>query len=427
MECNQEELATQNSHETSPETDHGAPYQDPDESDYRFVSSFAKRETEFNNNRQEFATLDLLFEFPQPLARSIPSNNGIIRWGRDYIPVSKKHISTWDAFTEENVNLMFHDFLLAREYQFNSKELNLAYWNTRGVDPRDLAAEYQIADWFSSRVWSAAIDFALEKSAGELQERVNSRDALAVKGLQEGAEIQVKKGNRRRLVRPEWSVYYRTDSGRNSKESRMPGEGPSQQEIPVVPGDFKQHMRFDPAELAGPARMSRGVYATLGKVLMYCELTKTRYSFIVSGDEVTLLRFYLVGGSRKRYGMHYVVLPWAKMEGRMLAWKAIWALVMLSMNDQHRPIASEDDTRDLNEWARFQEKGQTVWANHISKIVVADGKQADEFRVVDASRDEFAAQLDQYSEVQAAGSRPLTCHTVVCKGTGTVTYRIPPH
>lgn len=151
---------------------------------------------------------------------------------------------------------------------------------------------------------------------------------------------------------------------------------------------------------------------------------KTRYAFIVSSDEVTFLRFYFIGGRRRRYGLHNAVLPWAKMEGRMLAWKGIWAQVMLGMNDQHRPIAPEDETRDLNEWARFEENGQTVWANHISKIVVVDGERANDFRVVDASRDVFAAQLDQYSEGQTTGFRPLTCHTVVRKDTG-VTYRIP--
>ncbi|KAK7914994.1 hypothetical protein PG985_012697 [Apiospora marii] len=405
--CNQEELAAQN----SPDTQESDPDADA------VLNDSALEDLESYQHRQEFTTLDLLFDFPEPVTRSIPSGRGVAQWGPDYIPVSGKHISAWDDFTEKNINLMFHDFLLGREYRFQSTDLSWAYLRTRATlddGPYTLRHVAQISTWFTCDIWPV-VDLAIGKSAEELQERVNSGNVLQVAGGQERVDIPITKGNRTRVTRPKWIVYYEAAQDGESEEKQAPGEGPLQQprrrwrppprRRPIVPCDFEEHMRFDPAELADPARMSQRVYAALGKTLMHCVHAKTRYAF-VEGE----------------YGVHYIVLPWAKMEGRVFAWKGIWALVMLSLNDQHRPIASEDETRDLNDWARFEEKGQTVWANHISKIVVADGEEASDFHVVDAPREEFAAQLAQYSERQIAGSLTATCQTVERKNG--VTYRI---
>lgn len=387
----------------------------------------------YDADGREFVTLDLFLDFPDPRPKSIAAKGGSIKWRQGYIPVSKKHISTWDDFTEENINRMFHDFLLEREYPIYPANLNYAYFAARPIIRGQgdegaylLEREIQIATWFSSEVWRAICN-SLGPSVEELQGRVNPCDPLEVEAGQKRRRILVKKGRRTRKGVPMWSVFYETVPRGSAKQTEVPGEGSSRRPCILVTGDFKRHVNFDPSRLADPARMTKGVYAVLGKMLMYCVHAKTRYAFVASGDDITFLRFYLLrGGGKKRYGVHYAVFPWAKKEGRMLACKGIWALVMLSLNDQHRPIASEDQTRDLNDWARFEEKGQTIWANHLSKIVVADSEQASGFRIVDASRDAFAAQLEQYSEGQSTGSRPLTSYTVVRNSAGRVIYRSPP-
>lgn len=70
MECNQDGSTAQNSSQTGPEADPWAPHQGPDEPD----SYDEELEAEYNEHKQEFVTLDLLFDFPEPLAKSIPSD-----------------------------------------------------------------------------------------------------------------------------------------------------------------------------------------------------------------------------------------------------------------------------------------------------------------------------------------------------------------
>ncbi|KAK8016784.1 hypothetical protein PG993_014973 [Apiospora rasikravindrae] len=348
------------------------------------LSDYEKRrkKEEARENKLVAATLETYLCLPDSLTNTASRLRSLIKRDRGYIPVSKHHISSWDDFTEENINLIFIDFL-ERKYPFRRWDLEYAWCSTRRYldeDQREVAELGTVDEtsmWFHMFIWPI-VERALRKSSSRFQERVNVHDARDVRARSCGARQELSgKEQRMGVKRPAWPVYYDTESSH---------QRPSDPSSIVVVGDIREKVAFDPATLADPARINVRVRIILGNILMHCVRSDTRYAFVITGDEVTLLRFFrLEARGKKRYGLNYAVLPWARMEGEMSAWKGIWALTMLSLVDQHRPIVSQDQTRNLDEWTKLTKLGRVFWKNHITKVIRSDGAWADKIRLVEAT------------------------------------------
>lgn len=271
---------------------------------------------------------------------------------------------------------------------------------------------------------SRLIKDSLTSTATEFQERVNTSTPRNVSTSHTGRPVQV---TRQRPKKPDWPVFYLTESldGRTKEleasdkslldrpadlkkvSIRFPSRLSAEGDIAVI-GEAKRKRVFDPFYLVlTKDNDGRRVKNTLGQMMMYCRFSDTRYGFVFNSENVTFFRFFSLN-TKKGYGAHYAVLPWKYEKGKMFACKGIWALVMLSLHDKHRPIVAQDQICDLNTWSRFEEKdGKILWANHISKIIIEDGKYAEKFRVVESSRNEFAEQLDKYQEEASPETRSV--------------------
>ncbi|KAK7999676.1 hypothetical protein PG990_012276 [Apiospora arundinis] len=341
---------------------------------------------------------------------------------KGYVKVSQYNISPWKDFNEENVDMMFRDFLDNNVYNFRSKNLTTIYNSSRyenkngEIRPFVTYSEADIVKMFEIAI-ADALNEALSQTAQDFQRWVNLHEPLEIRTSFEGKKIppSPSSATNERGKGPEFPVYVvvqqpskqasrrgKTDSS-SSEQATKTGNNAGVKAVAdgvgiIANGEAKRKFAFDPANLNNGFSK---VKASLAQVMMYCHLSDTRYAFLFNSETVTIIRFYKLDMADKEdagFGMHYTILPWAKTEGKMSAWKGIWALIMLGLNDKHRPVVKLNGIRDLNDWARFKEDDQVVWVNHLSKIVVEDGHWAKKVNFVQAPRDEFAAQLDRYKK-----------------------------
>ncbi|KAK8016783.1 hypothetical protein PG993_014972 [Apiospora rasikravindrae] len=332
---------------------------------------------------------------------------------------------------------MFGDFL-RKVYEFRKYDLEALHGFMHRSDgstgrTKEFRIEAEISLNFMFKEVESVISVALGKTAKEFQERVNPRPPLRLTMIPEGRKIPTHKG--KRYLRPDWPVYY---TAYESPSSASCPEDVSGTELPrskkfrsdlaavlnasdlatilattntnglgiVANGEAKRTPVFNTSNLINAADRPK-VKNILGQLMMYCYNSDTRYGFVLNSECVTLLRFFKldkgVPGKDGEYGVHYAILPWKRTKGLMSAQKGIWILSMMGCHDKHKSIVTQDQIRDLNDWAKFQEGDQVLWANHLSKIIVADSEAARNFNRVDAPRDEFAAELDQYLRVKAIG------------------------
>ena len=372
-----------------------------------YAKSLTDQEEELGGDvSREWITIEEVLLFPSLIFdNKEESTRGDSGFRDGFIEVSAAHIYTWEEFTEENVNHIFGDFLGKKHYEFESKYLELE--RMKKVSTHVIKLECHLNSMFNEAM-ARLLRMTLGGPGVEFQKRVNQGQPRGVDIMQEGQTIEIA-GNKG-LKRPDWPVHF-TAGLRSKASGRNLPEPVDETELAavlvttknkegcgiVVNGEAKRRYAFDPAWLAKPKQRQKA-RSTLGQMMMYCFHSKTRYGYVFNSEGVTVLRFFALGKTKEEgYGVHYAALPWRKTEGTMSAWKGLWALIMLSLHDKHRPIVTQDETCDLNAWSRFEEDGgRVLWVNHLTKIVVENGDRASGFRVVEASRDDFAAQLDEY-------------------------------
>ncbi|RSL62425.1 hypothetical protein CEP53_004756 [Fusarium sp. AF-6] len=98
----------------------------------------------------------------------------------------------------------------------------------------------------------------------------------------------------------------------------------------------------------------------------YAQMGGTRYAFIMTDKEVVVVRF--ISDSNGQYGAEWQAIPRsASGEGTLTVGLAIWALIMMSLNEQHRAVATEGETLPINFWWREQGvDGRVTYRHHLS-------------------------------------------------------------
>jgi hypothetical protein len=88
------------------------------------------------------------------------------------------------------------------------------------------------------------------------------------------------------------------------------------------------------------------------QVLTYCVNNNTRYGYILTPAEAVVLRVYEDPGTPgSPWRVQHAAIPWEwSGEGTLTMNLAIWALYMMSLNDEHRAIRTSDQTLPLNIW-----------------------------------------------------------------------------
>lgn len=98
----------------------------------------------------------------------------------------------------------------------------------------------------------------------------------------------------------------------------------------------------------------------------YAKESGTRYSFIMTDKEVVVVRF--VADSSGQYEAEWQAIQRdASGEGTLTVGLAVWALIMMSLHEQHRAVATEAETLPINLWWREQgANGRFTYRHHLS-------------------------------------------------------------
>ncbi|KAK8016782.1 hypothetical protein PG993_014971 [Apiospora rasikravindrae] len=405
----------------------------------------------FSGAKTQPITVNRLFCLPEPiLSNEESASKDTQSWNNSFMEVSEAHVSAWDAFNDENVDIMFGDFLDERLQHIPNPNLMAIHFNSHRESANGNRVVFSIEDEgdLNRMMEKAAIidllDDAFALAAKEFQERVNAPAPGKLGTSFEAKRIIIHRDSymhKSSETIPDWLFCPTPESASGQhtsalrralmyarKQNLVPGPGEYEQWEPdpnggptladvlskyagkgidvAVVGEAKQKDVFDPANLAN-IDMFPQVRSTLGQMLMYCRWSKTRYAFVATSEEVTFLRFFRLDDTedeKEQFGVNYAVLPWKREPGNLSVWKGIWALVMLGLHNKYRSIVPEDQIRDLNSWSRLtnKDKDQGQWENHLSKRVVDDGYWAQRSRGVEASTAESATQLDR----QEAGKSP---------------------
>ncbi|KAF5661590.1 hypothetical protein FCIRC_11776 [Fusarium circinatum] len=93
----------------------------------------------------------------------------------------------------------------------------------------------------------------------------------------------------------------------------------------------------------------------------YAQPSGTRYSFAITDTEVVVIRFHSLEGGET--GAQWNAIPRSACgEGILTVNLAIWALIMMSLNDQHRSVVEYARTIPINAWSAHD----GFYHNHLS-------------------------------------------------------------
>ncbi|KAM0427856.1 hypothetical protein ACHAPT_007315 [Fusarium lateritium] len=98
----------------------------------------------------------------------------------------------------------------------------------------------------------------------------------------------------------------------------------------------------------------------------YAREAGTRYGFVMTDKEVVVVRFMVdINGE---YMAEWQAVPRsASGEGTLTVNLAVWALVMMSLHDQHRAVATDVNTRPINLWwENMDANGRRFYRHHLS-------------------------------------------------------------
>ncbi|KAF5724218.1 hypothetical protein FMUND_1009 [Fusarium mundagurra] len=94
---------------------------------------------------------------------------------------------------------------------------------------------------------------------------------------------------------------------------------------------------------------------------LYAQLSGSRYTFAITDTEVVVIRFHSLDGGET--GAQWNAIPRSACgEGTLTMNLAIWALIMMSLNDQHRSVVEHARTAPINAWSAYD----GFYRNHLS-------------------------------------------------------------
>ncbi|KAF4955581.1 hypothetical protein FGADI_4416 [Fusarium gaditjirri] len=127
--------------------------------------------------------------------------------------------------------------------------------------------------------------------------------------------------------------------------------------------------QWDSTQLEISYSLGDEVFQPLWRVAAYCVATDTRYRFVLTPDEVVVLR---VSGTAYDYGqpccIEWKAVPWdASGPDTLTVSLSLWFIAMMSLNPAHHGLCPPGLTRPLNLWLRYQDPaGVTAYKHHLS-------------------------------------------------------------
>ncbi|KAJ3456671.1 hypothetical protein MRS44_016694 [Fusarium solani] len=105
----------------------------------------------------------------------------------------------------------------------------------------------------------------------------------------------------------------------------------------------------------------------IGRLVTYCRTAGTRYGFVLTSNEVVVVRVSKAGTPRA-FHVEWQAIPWgASGDSTLTVNLALWFLAMMSLNDDHRPMCDSTELLPLNSWSRsVGSDGQVVYQHRLS-------------------------------------------------------------
>lgn len=105
----------------------------------------------------------------------------------------------------------------------------------------------------------------------------------------------------------------------------------------------------------------------IGRLVTYCRTADTRYGFVLTSNEVVVVRVSKAGTPRT-FHVEWQAIPWDASGDNVLTVNlALWFLAMMSLNDDHRSICPSTELLPLNSWSRsVRSDGQVVYQHPLS-------------------------------------------------------------
>ncbi|KAF4970753.1 hypothetical protein FSARC_2266 [Fusarium sarcochroum] len=113
------------------------------------------------------------------------------------------------------------------------------------------------------------------------------------------------------------------------------------------------------------AQTSRAMWP-IERLARYAKYGGTRYSFIMTDVELVVVYFFRMTSGK--FGAQWQAIPRSACgEGTMTVSLAIWSLVMMSLNREHRAVAGQLDTLPINIWwKQGNAESGFVYQHHLS-------------------------------------------------------------
>lgn len=297
-----------------------------------------------------------------------------VQWNDRYPNVIQK----WDDFTYEAIIAAYGDILASSSGQ--SSQLN-SYLQESDIPrtPKEIYMENNVDTL--GICWTCNVLRDPLKTAART---LNGRFKDAIGDVTLGSKMISWKNpeNARSSFNPDWAVIDRTKTKKYSQE----GNADAKPTLYAV-GDSKLSQKWkstylrheDPKAAGFPSREETGIRTQRTKPLeqmaTYCRIGETRYGYVVTQDELVVLRARRIGktqSTQKSAAFEYKAIPWSEHgPGKLTVNLAIWALGCMGMNTEHR--AMEKPNHDplemmarLTWWEPMNKEG-TILRNVISR------------------------------------------------------------
>lgn len=265
-----------------------------------------------------------------------------VQWNDRYPNVIQK----WDDFTYEAIMAAYGDILASSSGQ--SSQLN-SYLQESDIPrtPREIYMENNVDTLGISWTCNVLRD-PLKTAARTLNGRFKDIGDVTL-----GSKMISWKNpdNARSSFNPDWAVIDRSKAKKYSQE----GNSDAKPTLYAV-GDSKlsqkwksQYLRHeDPKQAGFPSSQETGIRTQRTKPLeqmaTYCRIGETRYGYIVTQDELVVLRARRISKTDPRSTLQsaafeYKAIPWSEYgPGKLTVNLAIWALGCMGMNTAHRAM-----------------------------------------------------------------------------------------
>jgi hypothetical protein len=264
-----------------------------------------------------------------------------------YVLMLPQYVRRWDDFTAENIKAAYAH-LLDISIDVPKK---LAKDVTNGQTQIIIEGSVNVA----LNAWTVElIREPLKKALSRLQQDIG-QDDIGDDNITLMQETNRHKYETSDMI-PDWMVFFRIGTERSHS---------------IAVGDSKCSSAWNSHDMYSD---KDGMWP-IRQVVTYCRAIKSRYGFIITPEELVVLRVYNKGPQDpNELRVQYESISWANSGDYLTVNLGLWALAMMSVNPNHRNITDRANTLPLNIWRKVEDgsSGSVLFEHHLSGRKLSD-------------------------------------------------------